>query len=302
MEEIKNNIPLISAFLLILGAANLLVYYGYFGIDIMSYLDFSEVIQLQFKVFAIAAAFIVANALYMYLCPKFVGPDSDRVIEIRKNREEEYRKARALKKTEGKPETKGFFSKISGWYLWLPFILFYAYELQANNTYTDLFIFGLIPIWTVLVIIAYFEFRKGIVSEEEFNEDATIEERREQVQKAIKDRTPEQNSLLSSGKVFCLIIIITFASVNLIFLRARYVVSNTSLQEVTAFMEKDTLITNENYRYVGQTKGHIFFYDKKKEQAEVYATSDVKKLLIREGINYKEKGKAEPKPLKFPKT
>lgn len=51
MEWIKNNLPLITVLMLLLGMVDIVVYYQPFNINIISFLDVSEVIQLQFTLY-----------------------------------------------------------------------------------------------------------------------------------------------------------------------------------------------------------------------------------------------------------
>jgi hypothetical protein len=51
MNDVKENLPIITVALLVSGATWLVSYYDYFGINITDYLDFSEIFQLQFLLF-----------------------------------------------------------------------------------------------------------------------------------------------------------------------------------------------------------------------------------------------------------
>lgn len=51
MEWIKNNLPLITVLMLLLGMVDIVVYYQPFNINIISFLDISEIIQLQFTLY-----------------------------------------------------------------------------------------------------------------------------------------------------------------------------------------------------------------------------------------------------------
>ena len=70
MDWLKNNLPIVTILVLVLATANLVIFYEHFNVDILSYLDFSEVIQMQFRVFATVIALAIAFSLFIILFSK----------------------------------------------------------------------------------------------------------------------------------------------------------------------------------------------------------------------------------------
>lgn len=66
IDQMKNNLPIISAGLLVVGSINLVCFYVIFGVDIMTYLDFTEVFQIQFVFYIFSCVIIAIFYLYTY--------------------------------------------------------------------------------------------------------------------------------------------------------------------------------------------------------------------------------------------
>lgn len=67
MDWFKNNLPLITLLMLILGMVNIFTYYNVFGINIISFLEISEVLQLQFSSYIILAWLLVLICSILYI-------------------------------------------------------------------------------------------------------------------------------------------------------------------------------------------------------------------------------------------
>lgn len=67
MEWLKNNVPLISVFMLILGMVEISIYYKFFQINIVSFLDISEILQLQFTLYFLILWIILVVTPFLYM-------------------------------------------------------------------------------------------------------------------------------------------------------------------------------------------------------------------------------------------
>ena len=270
MEQLKNNLPIISLGLLILGTVNLMLYYNHFNVDILSYLDFTEILQIQFRLFATAAALIVFLILYITISQKvsdFVDNGKKENPDGSPTEEELERRKKSAKRSR-----IGFVL-----FMVLIFILnivstTYATADDSNVGISFLWLFSVLLV-AVAVIYTYFQLKK--VAEAE----TTDEVKRKQG--------------LTTLKYVGIFIILTYVSGVFARLSAEDVLSHTSSYEATVVMEKKTFITNKNYRYLGRTKNFTFFYDMVKKQAEVYPNGDIKNMFIREGIDYRTPDKKQ---------
>ena len=279
MNSLKDNLPLLSVIILIIGGTNLLVYYWYFGIDIMSYVEFSEVIQLQFKVFALAGCLFAASFLYGLLFEyHHLSPAS--TSYQRQNRKKFATDVDASKNKRhlmiayciiGTTLIGGVTSLV--WRI-----------ISKGEDWTSLLLLSL-PLLILIVAIAYFRFRKGIAE----GYRARIIESGELISKEFA--TKEENKLIGAGGFLSLFIVLIYTSSLYTFCSARLILVGPPSQEVTMYLEKDTVVTSNIYRYVGKTKGFIFFYNKRTEQADIYAAGSIKRMKIHDGaatVNKKE--------------
>jgi hypothetical protein len=139
------------------------------------------------------------------------------------------------------------------------------------------FWFFSIPAFAVAVIISYFEIKKSE------SKGITI--------------TPEIEQTFTLYKQIGFLVILIYISGAAARIEALRRLSDVSAYEVTLVMEDKTLITDKNFRFIGKTKNYIFFYNISKKQSEVYAISEVKNTLIRDGFDYSPKEDREPKQI-----
>jgi hypothetical protein len=71
MNKIKDNLPLASAFLLILGAINLIYFYSFFNIDISTYIDLTEILSLSLPFFIRATIISIPLTVFVLSTAKF---------------------------------------------------------------------------------------------------------------------------------------------------------------------------------------------------------------------------------------
>ena len=268
VEFLKSNLPVISVSLLIIGTVNLMMYYDYFDIDITSYLDFAEVLQIQFRFFASAAALVVVQVLYTSFLHKVLDHDhehpgekayKERVKagipeEIRENikadkpkKRSKYRNSIILIGTMAACLVINSLPKLSD-------------EAIINWWYVS------IPAFIAVVVTAYFGMKDRDAT---YNTDATF--------------------LESTNTIYLqlgLAIILIYISGVIAHTSAMRALLSKSSSEVTIVMDKQTISTNESYRFIGKTKNYIFFYNIKKQQADIYPNADIKNMSVRKGVDY----------------
>lgn len=260
MDELKNNLPLISIGLLILGTVNLMLYYNHFNIDILSYLDFTEILQIQFRLFATAAALIVFLILFLTIW--------DRIAAYL------YKPTEEAGLTEADIKARKKTSKYSSYafYLYLIVISVLNFarpvykEAEESTASTLLWMFSVVGV-AGAVVYTYFQLKKISVTDS-------------------PDEVARKKGL-TTLKYVGVFIILTYSSGVFARLEAEDTVSLRSSYEATVVMEKKSFATNKNYRYLGRTKNFTFFYDIARKQAEVFPNGDIKNMFVRDGIDYR---------------
>lgn len=301
MEELKNNLPIISVGLLILGTINILIYYSYFNIDILSYLDFTEILQIQFKLFSISGAILIA--FYMFFQSlTFIGEigDSDSERESQKiktnikrlnnlkdkniilpetEQEVGYKKFiikesnyyRRRREAESK-DSKGFLVKVKVSIIIILFaipigsVLLVLTKDIPQMSMLNVHILS-IPLFAIFTLLAYLGLRKeGIFF---FLKEDELQKRRD------------------FYKICCLFILLAFTSGSYARISAIRLIIYSSDYEMSFKHNDNNIVTNKNYRYIGKTKNYLFLYDINKKQSDVFKFDDIKNLSIKNGVKYK---------------
>jgi hypothetical protein len=250
----KDNLSIISLGLLILGTANLMVYYEYFNINILQYLEFTEVLQLQFRLFTYIIGLYGISTIFSLIHSKYTSDNKDTIREETNGEDKE-------KTTKAKPLNKLLLSLIV-------FTIIILIMASVTTIYKDIRLALLllsIPFFTPLVFIAY--------------KEAINKLPRQNAEESMKSA-----ELYHYALIFAIVGFTVWLGGLILAVRCTSPISNN---EVTVVMEKKTFSTSADYRYIGKTKGYIFFYTISKQQAEVYPIGDVKILMIRNGIDYK---------------
>lgn len=274
MEKIKDNLPIFSVALLILGTVNLLVYYSFFHVDILSYLDFTEVLQIQFRLFAIAVAVIFGQIAYTVMSVHLIQ--------------------KITVMTDTKSKVNIFFNKINAWLLkrigkisinaqiimFMTFVFMLCIVLSINTPkmlYMYLLIFSILLLLLIIKLF-YNAFKKEVLNENFRPEIDTI----------VKSRI-EFEANLKLLKTILGFIFLTYISVVTAIISAINTVLYSASNEVTLITDKVSFSTSYNYRFIGKTKNFTFFYNIPLKQAEVFPNGDIKKLYLRDGMRYEHK-------------
>jgi hypothetical protein len=259
-SSLKDNLPIISLGILIVGTINLLIYYSRFGIDILSYLDFTEVLQIQFRLFAYTIGLILYQGIH-YIMSTELGANV-------------YAKLAPFTKPESKIDntSKFYVDRITlAYYLGL-FTIVISLGMIMYIIVSTPEIMPVVLYFIIFVIIDYVLYVVYKVLKSRIIESFTD----------VKD-AGEKVSMLKYAVLFVAVVI---GSIIVAKFQASYILSHHSQSEVTVVMEKKSFSTNVNYRYIGRTKNFTFFYDKIRKQAETFSNGDIKNLLIRDGVDY----------------
>lgn len=242
MDKIKENLPLVSAFLLIVGALKLIYYYSYFGIDITSYIELSEILVLSLPFF-INSTFILVITLLLFT-PMTVRQELDRLSE---DSEQE------LVNTKNERVVIGFvISLILGTVM----ILMYTGYVDFTITYDMFFAMSLVVVFPLLLNYVFPAFKRSV--ERAF--DVQVE------------RAYFIILIIGIGVVTLSILYSRHTARNALFKRT-YVAAEAKLDTVT-------VKSSFTYRYVGKTKNYVFFYNTDTNRAEAWPLSNLKKLTI----------------------
>lgn len=241
MEKAKDYLPIITAYLLITGILRMLIYYSYFGIDIFSFLDFSEIIQLQYKFYAIAGLVLITGAIWTVF-----DYDKDRFGNNSK-----YSKER-----KELPSSK---LKISSFVFSLIFVALiiaaYIADSIGNFQLEIMLLFLTFPSCIFICFGAYILFVWGHNRENE-------------------NVTKYSSAIFIAAIAFTVLYVVSIAARN----QAVMLVDAGPNQNVYLTTEKKSISTTKDFIFVGKTKNYLFFYDKKIKRSEVIKYDDVKSL------------------------
>lgn len=273
MEQLKNNLPIISIGLLIMGTINLMLYYSYFNIDILSYLDFTEVLQIQFRLFAIIITACIAQVLYL--------TSSLKLSEILINR---------VVPNPNKPTKHNRFL--------VEFDKRFAKYLRGLSNSSLLILLGVVVIIGGIIFIINFPqsaISMGLILSIFPLSLAIVHAFRMIKKESIYnfDDIKDVNLKADKLKYVLIYLVIVYVSGVIARVQAFAILSHKSTYEATVVLDKKTFATNKNYRYIGRTKGFTFFYDIAKKQAEVFPNGDIKNMFIRDGVEYQNKEEAD---------
>lgn len=241
MEKVKDYLPAITAYLLIIGILRMLIYYGYFGIDVFSFLEFSEIIQLQYKFYAITGLVLIT-----WVTLTIFGYDNTKLI----NETEKLSKERKFPSSTLKIATSVFTLLFIG-------LIISAYIADLFNKFQleiEL-LFLTFPCAIFICLSTYLLFVWG------HNRDN-------------EDITKHSNTLLIVATSVILVYVLSIAARN----QAVMLVAVGPNQNVYLTTEKKSISITKDFIFVGKTKNYLFFYDKKSKITEVIKYDDVKTL------------------------
>jgi hypothetical protein len=256
MDKLKENLPLMSAGLLLLSFTNLVNYYHFFHIDIVTFIDLSEVLQLQFEFLTIGFLFIIfwighsiitlSTAHKSEIGRALIYPVS---MSIRKN----YKKYSIIFKYR---DSLAFL-----FYAIFPSVAFvYEWRQGVNmKALSDL----AVMLFAVSFVLLFT--RKFIVN-----------------MRRIKQLSGVGSVSLEP---FFIVLILMAATTIYSKYAAFSVMTKEPDYEASIVFADHTVATNKNLIYVGKSKGYVFLYNKDTDQAEVISTGDIKQVRFSPGLH-----------------
>lgn len=261
MEWIKNNLAIISIYLVTLGIVYLTTYYAYFGVNILSYLDLTEIIQLQFKYYAAAFCIIVLSNLQIMLKNNYNTNDNDDIYNelIKPNK---YKQHKILKQFKDNSNRNVFYSVIV---ICLAFLGAFIYKAITAHY---LAFTAIELIFETIILYLFFK----------------ILPRYEKLLKSFGVGGMNNEIIPFFGFVIIATIVTSF---ELARNDAFDLIIKRSENEVTINIDSKSITTNDSLVFAGKTKNYIFFYNRFTEQYDVYAFSSIKSINYRPGKKYK---------------
>ena len=251
LDIVKNNIPLFSTLLLIISLFRLIIFYDYFGINIVSYIDITEALIISSPVFMYFGLFTIAvisigimsyNPLKKY--NKYVEIDNNLNFLLR------------LKKSTS---SLGYYLFIFVHPLVITFLILEIMFREKSGLSQSTYIIGI-----AFIIHTYDDFWKNEI--------------------LIKLKYLSS----SLGKGTADIIYLIFLIFTGLVLFTRHQASNVvygdtkSLQQMVMVSDGDTIRTNEIYRYIGRTKNYLFIYNIKTGYSYSYDLRNIKFFSLKE--------------------
>ena len=271
MDKIKEYLPIISVILLILGAIRLVVFYHFFGIDITTYIDLSEI-------FILSLPFFLTSALFLMVCLSYA------MLGVVYDTNNEYSTANSadltLLKEPSRPHIRASYYILTYFTLFLmPMILLLGPERDRIGY--DLY-FVLIPVCLVLPPI--------IPSMHNWIARS--------YQKAFQKELRSNHLFLFIASLLLMLFSVVFTRTS-----ARKALYND--ESITMTYNGEVVKTTDTYSYIGKTKNYAFFYNDNTGYADVYTLSDVKHFSIKDNEPHRRRRtrkKTEAKATPMPKN
>ena len=266
MKKIVEVSPLIVTFLIFNGFLKLYLYYGYWHVPIINFLDFSEILMsffadLNFILFAFSLMAIQATigfGFLGFLDRRARKADSENKEDDRRREEMELAAKQTMNSKEEKKEEKklpkneitydGVVRKIMPWSLvgsLILSILLYSYFLNdGSKIYLYFSCYFLLN--TIVGILGNFKIDEGLVL------------------------------FISVGFIFivftCSLAICAIKETRL----------NAYKQTITIRSQKETIVTSPEYFYLGKTQNYVFLYGRKEHSTTIISSSQIESITLRE--------------------
>jgi hypothetical protein len=256
MDKIKDNLPLVTLVLLLLGFARMVAFYKFFHVDIASFIDLTEVIQLQFEFYTIGFIFL-SGALLQLL--DWVGGLLSNQARV---------KALVETPTPELREKHPVIDRISKHILSILFGILGIATLTIQHFDGKKGFMG--PLYADIFAVFFIAF---VLSAYPLRSIVGIRKLR-----LLKDQhVPVVTGVILLGLLMVAAAIYSRAS-------AFKIMTEQPDYEATLVLGDRTVVTNKNLIYVGKSKSYVFLYDKDTDQSEVIPTSDIKRMNFRPGL------------------
>jgi len=252
MNQLRENLPLISAILLVVALIHTVLYYYCFGVNIMSFIDLSECLTLSVPFLLAGVAYVLFCAALVYLqSATFVAPTPEEDAKFYQSVTTTTFAQRLLRRDLRRG--KGFIILVAAvvftiGYYWTPMAWLKYVFLVANVWMVSRFVFDIL---VGEVRIAYFRLNHIPM--------------------------PYVTSDALGYALFLLVICAGSAFVEAGIAKYRHP-ENPTIQVVKT---KDfTLTSSDTYRYVGKTKSYVVFYNTQTESADVLSLDGLQSINV----------------------
>lgn len=246
-KELKSLLPLFGGFIFVSGIIKMKLYYNSFNINIVDFLDASEII------FAFISDFIpyVVITLFMFLFLFFLDTKKD--VEVR----DDYKDNIILE--------KHLLRRLWLYIKLFPIILIYAIVLILLLIATFIWNFSIIPFLIPFCIILAYQIYGILV----------LEYKRHYYNHYKSFPSPTfTNIILIMGAFFMYVIVNVYLDVNSVKESKKYL--GTSFK-----IENNNIISDSTNYYIGKTKNYIFYYQEENKSTKVYPIKDMKEIEIK---------------------
>lgn len=249
MDKLKEYFPLISALLLILGTVRIIVFYSFFGIDITTYIDLSEIFTLSLSFFISSAIFLILTILIVLIMASY-DLKGNNTLSV------DYTDMSLLNSPRRNMIAIAYyiltFSVIiaSGvLFVYGPSRQRITYDFALVAIPMALLVPPLLPSWHNAIARKY----KNLFEKE-----------------------------LESKFIFIFTVLVLMAMLSTLYTRttARKVLYSEDLVQMT--YNNKIIKTDSTYKYIGKTKNYIFFYNTTTKAADTYSASEVKFISSKE--------------------
>ena len=261
LKTIKEYLPLIYIFLVCFGYFNKSLYYDKFGIDILYYLTIPELVLMFIPVGSMLVAALLFIIILIAPMIVFGQNNDDYEAEIKKDRNNIYKKLDKISNVKFRKISKKFYWIIAittSIYLnFVPMLLFAYFAICRyfeNITYNTKIPVVLMIFWGIIFALK-FRFQS---SKSKFN--------------------PRLNLFVYF--IIMLICFIVYSDINLN--KAEEILNGESDHYVKFIVDKKIVETNNNLLFIGQTNDYVFFRKIDSQENYIYNKKEIKEFIYKE--------------------
>jgi hypothetical protein len=251
-DDFKYYLPYVGTILVFLGALRQILYYGLFNFTILPYLELTEALTLFLNDFAVFAAIIISQNLIMFLFqPKkefeSIGQGLNEALK-----ERNFLKRVLAYATNGVNLIILFFLWLIGFPFWIWF---------SDKSWILYLLFLIIPVGALLFLTFIYELRRQwFVKYEAFPK------------------------LIYTDLLKFSLILLTYTIVEA-YSEHTSVAFKKKYIGTMVLTEQDTLESDSNFYFIGQTRNFIFFNNTIDTSITVISRSDIKKFIVKRKNN-----------------
>ena len=247
-EDLKFYIPYLGTLLVLLSATKLTIYYSLFGLDITSYLEFTEILTLCLSDLLYFIAIIAIQNVWIFLMQP-----NDELISISNGLHNTLTEKKLYKRIWAYTINGiNLFLLIMVWIIGIPFWL-----LFTKLPFTTYLYFPCIILCVLLFLTIVFETRR---------------------QWFIKFNEHPKMIYTNLAKLFIVLLVLTISSAYQDF---ESVKTSKKYFGTTIKLSERDVISDSNYYYIGKTKNFVFFHNQKNMINDIFPVKEIKMLTVK---------------------